>query len=91
MRESTGRKIFNIVMCAILLIVALFPIYWLISLSIRDTAELSGHISIFPKTLTFEHFIRLFTEKNYSLILKNSLICTLVSLLFSLSFGLAAA
>ena len=91
MRESTGRKIFNIVMCAILLIVALFPIYWLISLSIRDTQELSGHISIFPKTLTFEHFIRLFTEKNYSLILKNSLICTLVSLLFSLSFGLAAA
>lgn len=91
MRVSTGRKIFNIVVSAILLILALFPIYWLISLSIRDTAELSGHISLLPKTLTLEHFSRLFSEKNYSVILKNSLICTLVSLVFSLTFGLAAA
>ncbi len=91
MRVSTGRKIFNVVMCILLLLVALFPIYWLISLSFRDTAELSGHISIIPKTFTMEHFIKLFTEKNYSQILKNSLICTLVSLAFSLTFGLAAA
>ena len=91
MRVSRGRKIFNFVVCAILLVITLFPIYWLISLSIRDTAELSGHISVLPKTLTFEHFSKLFTEKNYSQILKNSLICTLVSLLFSLTFGLAAA
>ena len=73
MRVSTGRKIFNFVVCAILLVITLFPIYWLISLSIRDTAELSGHISILPKTLTFEHFGKLFTEKNYSQILKNLL------------------
>ena len=58
MRVSKGRKIFNIVMSAILLFIALFPIYWLISLAFRDTAELSGNISIPPKTITFEHFIR---------------------------------
>ena len=91
MRVSRGRKIFNFVMCVVLLVVALFPIYWLISLSVRDTAELSGHISVIPKTFTMEHFTKLFTEKNYSQILQNSLICTLVSLVFSLTFGLAAA
>lgn len=91
MRESTGRKVFNIVVSVILLAIALFPIYWLISLSIRDTAELSGHISVLPKTLTFEHFQRLFSEKNYSEILKNSLICTIISTVFSLAIGLAAA
>ena len=91
MRQSTGRKIFNVIVSAILLFIALFPIYWLISLAFRDTAELSGNISIIPKTFTLEHFIRLFTEKSYTTIIKNSLIATLISTAFSLAFGLAAA
>lgn len=91
MKQSAGRKIFNIIVVIILLLVTLFPIYWLISLSFRNTEELSGHISLFPQTFTFEHFTRLFTEKNFGGILKNSLICTLFSLVFSLAFGLASA
>ena len=91
MRQSTGRKIFNVIVSAILLFIALFPIYWLISLAFRDTTELSGNISIIPKTFTLEHFIRLFTEKSYTTIIKNSLIATLISTAFSLAFGLAAA
>ena len=70
MRVSTGRKVFNIVVSAILLIIALFPIYWLISLAFRDTAELSGNISILPKTFTFEHFLKLFSERGYINIIK---------------------
>ncbi len=78
-------------MSALLLFIALFPIYWLISLAFRDTAELSGNISILPKTFTLEHFGKLFTEKDYTTIIKNSLIATLISTAFSLAFGLAAA
>ena len=91
MRQSTGRRVFNIIVSAILLFIALFPIYWLISLAFRDTAELSGNISILPKTFTMEHFVRLFTDKDYTVIIKNSLIATLISTAFSLAFGLAAA
>ena len=91
MKRGLGRKIFNIVVSAILLFIALFPIYWLFSLAFRETAELAGNISIFPKTFTFEHFTRLFTEKNYKTIITNSLIATLVSTFFSLTFGLSAA
>ena len=91
MRRSKGRKIFNIIVSALLLLDALFPNYWLISLAIRNTAELSGNISILPKTFTLEHFGRLFTDKDYTTIIKNSLIATLISTAFSLTFGLAAA
>ncbi len=91
MRESVGRRIFNIVVSVILLVIALFPIYWLVSLAFRNTAELNGHISVIPKTFTLEHFARLFTEKDYVEVLKNSLIATLVSTAFSLIIGLAAA
>lgn len=91
MRQSTGRRVFNIIVSGILLFIALFPIYWLISLAFRDTAELSGNISILPKTFTMEHFVRLFTDKDYTVIIKNSLIATLISTAFSLAFGLAAA
>ena len=91
MKVPVARKIFNVVMSAILLVVALFPIYWLVSLAFRDTAELSGNIPLFPKSFTLEHFAKLFTEKGYAEVLKNSLIATLISTSLSLAFGLAAA
>ena len=30
--------------CAVLLAVALFPIYWLVAMAIRPTEEMQGHI-----------------------------------------------
>ncbi len=91
MRVPLGRKIFNVVMSVILLLIALFPIYWLISLAFRDTAELSGNIPLLPKSFTFEHFAKLFSDKGYARVIKNSLIATLISTALSLAFGLAAA
>ena len=91
MRVSARRKIFNIVVGAILLLIALFPIYWLLSLAFRETAELEGNISIIPKTFTFEHIVKLFTDRNFANIVKNSLIATVISTIFSLAFGLSAA
>lgn len=77
--------------CALLLFVALFPIYWLAAMAIRPTSEMTGHISIIPHTLTIEHFIQLFTNKGFGTAIKNSLQTTLGSLVVSLVVGICAA
>ncbi len=93
--KQTQKKKFKFsirpLIAALILFVALFPIYWLFAMSIRETAELQGHIPLLPKSFTLEHFIRLFTEKGFDVSVKNSLITTCISLLLSLGFGLAAA
>ncbi|MEG1658190.1 MAG: carbohydrate ABC transporter permease [Oscillibacter sp.] len=77
--------------CALMLLVALFPIYWLVAMAIRPTSEMTGLISVIPKALTMEHFKLLFTEKGFGTAILNSLQTTGISLVLSLSFGLCAA
>lgn len=88
------KKVFSVlkvVLLIILLIIALFPIYWLIGLSIRPMAEMKGHISLIPHALTAEHFVGLFKDKGFGLALKNSLITTLISTALALLIGLCTA
>lgn len=78
-------------LCAVLLFVALFPIYWLVAMAIRPTSEMQGHISLIPQALTMEHFIKLFTEKGFGTAIVNSLQTTFGSLALSLAVGICAA
>lgn len=79
------------VICALLLLIGLFPIYWLIAMSIRPTSEMTGHISVIPQSLTAEHFKLLFTTKGFGTAIMNSAQTTLISTVLSLVFGLCAA
>ena len=55
-RKMKASTVVKGVVCAVLLLVALFPIYWLVAMAIRPTGELTGHISVIPASLTMEHF-----------------------------------
>lgn len=78
-------------LCAVMLVVALFPIYWLLAMAIRPTGEMRGHISLIPQTLTMEHFAQLFTKEGFGQAIINSLQTTGVSLVISLLVGICAA
>ncbi|MBQ3653798.1 MAG: carbohydrate ABC transporter permease [Synergistaceae bacterium] len=75
----------------ILVLVSVFPSYWLLAMSVRPMDEMRGRISLIPSSLTLEHFRNLFTEKDFSRALANSLQVSLISLAFSLVFGVCAA
>ena len=75
----------------IVAVVTLFPIYWLVAMSIRPTAEMKGLIPLFPQTFTLQHFIELFTEKGFDVALINSIEVTFISVFVSLACGLCAA
>lgn len=91
MKQPLPKRILKIFLIAFLLVWTLFPIYWMLSLSIRSGSELTGALSLFPHSFSLEHFQDLFENKNFGTSIKNSLIVTLVSLSLSLIFGLACA
>ncbi len=71
---------------------SMLPVYWMVSISIRQTAEMSGgHIPLIPQSFTLEHFVRLFEEKHFGVSLTNSAIVTSIALAVSLIFGICSA
>ncbi|MBP3489278.1 MAG: carbohydrate ABC transporter permease [Roseburia sp.] len=80
----------GIVLAAVLFVI-LFPIYWLVIMSIRPTSETQSGAALILRSVTFEHYTQLFLEKGFDKALKNSLINSLAALVLSLAFGLATA
>ena len=77
--------------CIVLLLISLFPIYWLLAMSIRPTDEMKGHISLIPQSLTGEHFAQLFNAEDFGRAIINSAQTTFGSLIISLVVGICAA
>lgn len=78
-----------------LLIVALmgtlFPIYWMVVIATQKSSDLFSAVSLWPRSITWEHVISIFTKENYALPLINSFTVTAVSLLIVLAAGLSCA
>ena len=74
-----------------ILLWTLFPIYWMLSLSIRSSGELSGALSFFPKTLTLEQFTVMFGRGNFTVSIVNSLWVTFLSVTLALFIGLCCS
>lgn len=85
------KSVVKFLIAALLLLGALFPIYWLVAMSIRPTSEMTGRISVIPHALTLSHFSELFTAKGIGRAILNSLQTTGISLVLSLAIGLCAA
>jgi len=69
----------------------LFPIYWMLSLAMRSSKELSGALSFFPKTFTLEQFAAIFGKGNFGVSILNSLWITFLSLLLAMFIGLCCS
>ena len=77
--------------CIILLLISLFPIYWLAAMAIRPTDEMKGQISLIPQSLTGMHFAQLFQPEDFGQAILNSVQTTFGSLIISLLAGICAA
>lgn len=91
MRKRYASTIGKGIVSALLLVVALFPIFWLLGVSLRPTAELKGHITLLPRSLTMAHFSSLFAQKGFGTAIKNSVETTISATLLSLAIGLSSA
>jgi len=74
MRHTLARAA---AMAAILGIV-LLPIYWMIVTSLKSNKEITQETTFYPHTPSFANYLRLFSEKEFSSYLTNSIVLTFV-------------
>lgn len=89
--RKTWMTVAKALIGVIILVIALFPIYWLLLMSVRPENQNMEVISLIPKEITFKYFEQLFQEKGFDVALKNSLINSGISLIFSLVLGLCTS
>ncbi len=93
LKTKTGRRnIVYSILAIIIAIVFLFPIYWLITMSFKSDAEIFGKtLTYYPHNFSVEPWVVNFSDKDFLLSLKNSTLIALISMCFSLVFGIPTA
>jgi multiple sugar transport system permease protein len=76
----------------IMLIFALFPIYWMVNTSFKMNGEVYNAIpSFWPKKFVWDSYVNLLFEKNFLVNIKNSFIVSIVVSIFSVFLSMLAA
>lgn len=79
---------------AIILLYLLFlmlPIYWLINMSFKTNAEITSVMTLWPHTLTFDNYKKIFTDPSWYNGYINSLKYVILNTILSVGFALPAA
>ena len=85
MRSKRTGKILSRIFIVLCLIVALFPIYWMLCTSLKSEGEIYQKIpTMIPKKFTLEAYSYLLTKTNFLSAIKNSLIVAVVVSLLSI-------
>ncbi|MED2974261.1 carbohydrate ABC transporter permease [Fictibacillus sp. B-59209] len=88
MKPKWQWKVFGYVYLIIVILVTLFPVYWLFVTSIKLQKDwLSRPPVLFPKQITFSNFQRLLASPEIQLALKNSFVVAASSTALAMLFG----
>jgi putative aldouronate transport system permease protein len=94
-RRSKEDKVFdliNIFLVAIMVILVVYPLYFIVIASISNPNMIyEGKVWFLPKDITFEGYQRIFNDSKIWLGYKNSIIYTFVGTIVNVSFTLMAA
>ena len=91
MQRSSHKKLLKIFIAICILLWTLFPVYWMLTLSVRSSADMAAGFSFYPRSFSFDNFINLFQKKHFAQAIFNSCIVTSVSLALSLAIGLCCS
>jgi len=73
------------------LILLMLPIYWMLNMSLRTNADILTNFSLIPWNITFENYIKIFTDPSWYSGYINSIIYVSLNTLISLTVALPAA
>lgn len=93
LKTKGGRS--NFWKCIVSVLVAflfLFPIYWLLAMSFKTDGESFGKlVTYYPHKFTVDPWIKNFSDKDFLISLKNSLLIAFLSMAISIGFGVPTA
>ena len=75
MMVKTSRLNGSAVVMVLYLLFLLLPIYWLINMSLKTNAEITGTFSLWPQNLTLANYATILTDPSWYMGYVNSL-CT---------------
>lgn len=76
---------------AIYIIFLLLPIYWLVNMSLKTNDEILSVFSLWPRNLTFDNYMVIFTDPSWYSGYINSMIYVSINVVISVCFALPAA
>jgi glycerol transport system permease protein len=73
------------------LVFLMMPIYWLIMMSLKTNTEITTMLTLWPRQLTFDNYIKIFTDPSWYNGYINSLTYVVLNTIISLAVALPAA
>jgi len=73
------------------LLFLMIPIYWLVNMSLKTNAEITGTFSLFPNNLTFRNYRVILTDPSWYMGYVNSIIYVVMNTVISVTVALPAA
>jgi glycerol transport system permease protein len=79
------------VVMTLYLLFLMLPIYWLVNMSLKTNLEITSGLTLWPRDITFDNYIRIFTDQSWYSGYINSLTYVIINTVLSISFALPAA
>jgi len=79
------------VVMTLYLLFLMLPIYWLVNMSLKTNMEITSGLTLWPRELTFENYIKIFTDESWYSGYINSLTYVIINTVLSISVALPAA
>jgi multiple sugar transport system permease protein len=89
--NSRLTRIVRAVVVTLLLFVVMLPIYWMAAASLKPNKEITQDATLYPHAPSFENYTHLFSEKQFSSFLLNSVVVTALSVTLALIAGALGA
>jgi glycerol transport system permease protein len=79
------------VVMTLYLLFLMLPIYWLVNMSLKTNTEITSGLTLWPREITFDNYIKIFTDASWYSGYINSLTYVIINTVLSISFALPAA
>ncbi len=91
-RALSGRRVSGrVVVMTLYLLFLMLPIYWLVNMSLKTNMEITSGLTLWPRDITFDNYIKIFTDESWYSGYINSLTYVLINTVLSIAFALPAA
>ena len=73
------------------IVLLLLPIYWLLNMSLQTNSEILGSMTLWPKDLTFDNYIGIFSNPSWYMGYVNSIMYVVMNMIITMLVALPAA
>jgi glycerol transport system permease protein len=73
------------------LVFMLLPVYWLVNMSLKTNTEITTTLTLWPRNLTFENYVRIFTDESWYSGYIHSITYVIINTVLSIAVALPAA